>query len=249
MKLLPEKIENFVLDVLFPIHCLLCGKDGFWVCPKCAGKLNLLPHQFCPYCEKYLSWNGKICTTCEKKYPASKRLDALLVGTSYQDKDIAQLIHYFKYNFICNLDLPLGEIMLRTFRQNKLPLPEVIIPVPLHRRRLKWRGFNQAALLAGYLSENLAPGMTLEMRNDILVRTRHRKPQKKIKEYKKRQGNLAGIFLIEKPEAIKKREVLLVDDVATTGSTLFECAKALKKAGAKKVNAIVIARQNFSPQK
>jgi len=246
MKLISEKIETLVLDVLFPVHCLLCGKDGFWICPECAGKIKTVSEQFCPYCEKYLSWKGEICSACQKKHPVSKRLDALVVGADYQNKDIARIIHYYKYNFLTELSQPLGEVMLRAFRQNQIPLPYIIIPVPLHRRRLKWRGFNQAELLANFLSENLAPGMILDMRSDILMRKSHRPPQKKIKEYKKRKANLEGIFSIDNPEVIKKREILLVDDVATTGSTLFECAKVLKKAGAKKVTGIVVARQNFS---
>jgi competence protein ComFC len=235
--------------MLFPVHCLLCGHDGFWICPQCLGKINLVPFQTCPYCEKYQSWKGETCEACRKKQRVSRRLDALLVGTDYRDRDIAKIIHFFKYNFISELSQPLGEILIKTFQRNSVPLPDVIIPVPLHPRRLKWRGFNQSELLARYLSSNLTPGMPIEMRNDVLIRKKSMKPQNKIQEFKRRLENIADVFFVQNADVIKRREILLVDDVATTGSTLFECAKELKKAGAKKVTGIVVARQNFSKNK
>jgi ComF family protein len=128
-----------------------------------------------------------------------------------------------------------------------LAIPDLIIPVPLHPKRLRWRGFNQAELLAKYLGENMTPGFSLPVLSDVLIRQKNTTTQMKIKNYSERQKNMEGAFGINKENnnLIRSKNILLVDDVATTGSTLFECARILKKSGAASVFGIVVARQEF----
>jgi ComF family protein len=114
----------------------------------------------------------------------------------------------------------------------------LLVPVPLHPRRLNWRGFNQSELFA----KELADAFQMEMADDVIERTVNTIPQVDIKEREQRLKNLSGIFKILNREKIIGREVLLVDDVCTTGATLNECAKILKANGASKVVALVIAR-------
>ncbi len=234
-----KRIEKFVFDTLFPISCIGCGKEDEWICARCLEKIQLQNQQVCPVCEKATTPAGQTCFDCRRK----NILDGLLVCTSYKEKIISRAVGYFKYRFVKNLSIPLGKLLVKSFFKYEIPLPDVIIPVPLHSRRLRWRGFNQSQLLAAYLGKKLAPGFDIPISENNLVRKYYTSPQMKIKNFKERQKNIQNAFAVLRKEEIKGKIILLVDDIATTGSTLFECAKTLKKSGAKKVFGIVIARQ------
>ena len=142
----------------------------------------------------------------------------------------------------------MGEILLQTVAKNELPVPDLIIPIPLHPRRLRWRGFNQSEKLADFLGKNLTPGFPILVGNNMLTRTKYTVPQMKIGNYQERKRNVSGIFLITDicKQAFRDKKILLIDDVATTGATLFEAGKILKENGAKKVFGAVIARQEIT---
>lgn len=240
-----QKIKNFILDTLFPISCIACGKADAWLCRECLEKIPLRKSQVCPLCEKKITPGGRICFSCRRK----SALDGLLVATSYKNTHVSSAVHCYKYRFAEKMHAPLGELLIRAYLSADLPLPDAVIPVPLHPRRLRWRGFNQAALLARHLSENLTPGFPIPVLDDILVRTRYTHPQMQIKNYSRRQKNIENAFAIKSSEGstfgIPNKRILLVDDIATTGSTLFEGARVLKNAGAQEVFAIAIARQEL----
>jgi ComF family protein len=244
---MPIKLETFILDILFPITCLSCGKTGEWICEKCLVKIPLKIDQVCPFCERKITPGGRICFECHKHSP----LDGLLVSTSYKNEIVSASVHNYKYRFVEDLHVPLGKILIRAFLNSDLSIPDLIIPIPLHSRRLRYRGFNQAKLLADYLSANLTPGLSIPVANNLIIRSRYTSPQMKIKDYQKRKKNLEGAFEVAKNcvrnlyQTLENKRVLLVDDIATTGATLFECAKVLKNAGAKEVLALVIARQEM----
>ncbi|MCX6761393.1 MAG: phosphoribosyltransferase family protein [Candidatus Moranbacteria bacterium] len=255
-----EKINTFFLDALFPIACLACGKKDVWLCEKCVGTFSLSSFQLCPYCEYAITENGKICERCKKQQFEKNSylpLSALICATDYQR--IAKFVHLFKYNFVIDLGAPLGKIIAKALQKNNLPLPDLIIPIPIHKRKLKWRGFNQAEILANSVSQNLTPGLPLPVRTDLVFRQKKTKVQMKIKNYHERLANLRDAFAIRParntthsvaggPQAentISGKKILLIDDVATTGATLFECAKILKAAGAKEVTGAIIARQKI----
>lgn len=237
-----KKIHTFVLDALFPACCLGCKKEGAWICEVCFSRIKFNTQQVCPVCEKRNTPDGRICFECMNKKP----LDGLLNVSSYQDKLLHKAVHHYKYRFIHDLHVPLGNLLLKAFENSELPLPEIIIPVPLHARRLRWRGFNQATLLAKELGNKLTPNFAIPVLENVLIRQKYTAPQMKIKHHAERQANLANAFAIENPQAIKNKRILLVDDIATTGSTIFECAKVLKQNGARSVFAIVLARQSSS---
>ena len=91
-----SKIENFILDTLFPISCLSCGTPDIWVCPDCLGKIKLLPDQVCPYCEKNVTDAGRICPACKNKFlskNATAPLDGLIIASSYRENNISRLVH------------------------------------------------------------------------------------------------------------------------------------------------------------
>ncbi len=238
-------IKKFILDTVFPVYCISCDKEGAWFCEKCFSKIIFKIEQTCPICKKATIPNGEICFGCKYK----NDIDGILVSSFYkknkQKTNVAKLIHYYKYRFVSGISEVLGKILEKSILASTLPLPEILIPVPLHPRRLRWRGFNQSQLLADYLGVNLTPGLDIPVRTDILIRKRYTKPQMEIKDRRKRTINThdAFGFNLDTSQMIKGKIVFLIDDIATTGSTLFECAKVLKEAGAKKVYGIVLTRQ------
>ena len=243
----------------------MCGQNADWLCSECFNRIKSLPTQLCPYCEKNITDSGSICPYCREKFLSKNApipLDNLVVAASYRENAISHLVHMYKYNFVRGLSVPLGQIITEAILKNNLPLPDLIIPVPLHPRRERWRGFNQSELLADHVSQNLTPGMAIPVANNLILRARYTKPQMKIKNYQERQKNIKDIFKINPSrdnggstssgrfgrerlnlQTVGNKTILLVDDIATTGSTLFECGKILKKNGAKKVMGAVIARQ------
>jgi len=256
-------IKKFILDTLFPIHCLYCQKYGAWICKECLEKINILPTQVCPYCEKNISPAGRICPLCKDKFLGKNEtwpLDALIVSTKYEKNGISHIVHCFKYNFIQDLGAPLAEIISKAIIFHNLPLPDFIIPIPLHYRRLHWRGFNQGEILANNLSEILTPSFPLSVISNFLIRKKYTPAQMKIKNYNERKKNVRDIFGLNRNvetqnfasqniASLQNKNILLIDDICTTGATLFEAGKILKSAGAKKVFGVVIARQEIKVKK
>ncbi len=247
-----SNIKSFILDLLFPVSCLSCGREGFWYCEECLQKIDILSFQVCPCCEKIITDQGKVCPNCKKRREkASFCLDALVVATKYDENYISKTIHNFKYNFIQDLSLPLGNLLVKSLLKSELPLPDFIVPVPLHPRRLRWRGFNQSELLARHISQQLAPGFEIPILGNILIRKKYTRPQMEIKSYRDRQINVQTSFVFRPKfsETIRNKKILLIDDVATTAATLLACAGRLKENGANKVFATVIARQQIEKRK
>jgi ComF family protein len=196
--------------------------------------------QRCPTCLKAATPRGEVCFSCFGK----NSLDGLFAASSYRNPLVAESIHTYKYRFIPALAAPFGLWLGNRIAEIDLPLPDLYIPVPLHPRRLRFRGFNQSALLADTLSDTLTPGSALPVLENCLLRTRSTKPQMKTRSREERRGNLKNAFALAtgSGESIRGKTVWLIDDVATTGTTLEECARVLKEAGAKSVFGIVLAR-------
>lgn len=228
--------------MLFPFFCLACGKEGHPLCPACQKKVQPLSFQVCPACEKALAFQGALCENCRQTdFP----LETLIVATDYQDPKVSDSVHLYKYNFVQALVPFLGRTLIKALVKNDFPLPDFLVPVPLHPMRLRWRGFNQAELLANFVAKNLAPNLELPVATDWLIRQKKTDSQMKIGSAEKRKANLQNAFGLN-PQAFaegKNKHLLLIDDICTTGSTLTECAKTLKKLQPKKISALVIARQ------
>lgn len=226
-----KTIANWTLDLIFPIACIYCGKDGLFLCSDCQGKLERLENQFCLVCKKHAPF-GKTHPACASR----NKLDGIVSALPYANPQTKKLISTFKYEFIFDLAKPLSQIIIEACNNQELGnyfSDFTIIPVPLHRKRRNWRGFNQAELLAQSLGSNLQ----IPLDTNLVQRSKFTKPQVNLSA-EERQQNIADAFKIKNPVYGK---YLLVDDVVTTGSTLNEIAKLLKKSGAQEVWAVTIA--------
>ena len=216
-------IRNKTLDILFPIECVECKKFGVWLCEECFEKIEI---------------NTK---ALEKLELIPSYLDGFLVATDWKNQIVQDAVHKFKYNFSQELGEVLVNLILKKIKkiglENFLKENVVIVPVPLHRRRYAWRGFNQAELLAKIISEKTET----EMDTKIIKRIKYTKPQVK-QNRENRLKNLQKAFKIKKSTLGLPKNVLLIDDVITTGSTMNEMARVLKENGVEKVWGMAIAR-------
>lgn len=235
MKKSLRKLYDFkksIYDLIFPKKCVECGKEGFWLCKKCFKKIIIIKAPFCPFCYK-LTPQGQYCSRCQRYY----NLTGVIIAAHYENP-LKEAIHKFKYDRIKELVEPLSELLISRL---ELGFPRgnlVLIPIPLSKRRQLERGFNQAEILA----ERVGPEFEIPLLDDILFRTKERPAQIELKG-KERRENIKGVFKVKGDiKKIKNKTVLLVDDVFTTGATLNEVAKTLKRAGVKNVWGLVIAK-------
>lgn len=223
MKNIFYKIKKFILDILFPINCLSCGKDEVWLCEECQNKIQV----------------GK--SLFEKINFSPSYVDGFFIAADWEDKVLQDVIRMFKYNFVQELVHPLSYLLIQKIyelEKNFINLKNyVIVPVPLHQRRLAWRGFNQAELLSQFVAKEF----DLEINNNLLIRKKYTSPQVRLKS-KKRQANISGAFELNCRNTAMPRFCLLIDDVITTGATMNEIARVLKNSGVKKVLGIALAR-------
>lgn len=227
-----KKLLNWFLDWVFPRICLGCGTvEGVLLCRKCLSSLARTPAQRCHVC-KTPQPSGAPCASCRQK----TALDYVFVATHDSKRIVRKLIHFFKYRFVSELASPLSGLMLSAFTKQILTTEDlVLVPVPLHPQRERWRGFNQSFVLAQAIG-NIAD---LEIASHALRRIRKTHPQATLS----RENRLRNLHKAFSCTAIPPhKEIMLIDDVATTGTTLEECARLLKKNGAHRVGALVISR-------
>ena len=168
------------------------------------------------------------------------RLDAIRAVADHTGV-LRKAVHAFKYEGRTSLARPLAGLMEKTGTEGGFLPVDAIIPVPLHPRRLRDRGYTQATLMA----RDLARALSLPIREDVLVRSRATKIQTQLSAAERRV-NVAGAFTA-KPTTAAGRDFLLVDDVCTTGSTLQACAEALREGGAGRVYAVTLTRAHWDP--
>ena len=241
-----KKIINFLLDLFFPKKCLGCGEKNTYICQACLEKIDIAKNNQCPFCDRPIP-ESLICQPCQKNY----YLTRLIWSTHYYNPLIQKLIKFFKYHYIKELSRPLSKLLIKNISNisNISSISNIIIvPIPLHKRKLRERGFNQAELLA----KEVAEYFSLPLETEILTRKKYTPQQAKTKDHRKRKEMLKNAFEIS-PEFVKKcvsenqnllkdKIIILVDDVFTSGATLSEAAKVLKQGGAKEVWGLVVAK-------
>ncbi len=247
------ELGNSLVDFVFPAHCILCNasipsesgvsgesRPGFLVCQDCWEGLNILPHPFCPGCRSFLDHSPDMsvmlrrCPRCPESHPALNRSLGLF------DPDYQILIHNFKYRRKTTLGKSLGRRLGEILKKESL-LEEIdyLIPVPLHPSRQRERGYNQSKILGQGISERTA----LPLLDRALLRKKNTRDQTDLSP-EEREKNVKDAFEVRDKSVLKGKGVLLVDDVMTTGATLRECSRVLKKAGARIIIGATLAVVN-----
>ena len=219
------------LDLIFPHRCTFCDSISTEpICTKCVGSVNFISPPICNVCGvpfKSDAVKSHTCGECMKK----KRHFGWARGVLVYDDATAKAIHRFKYGHDTTYSRPFGSIMA----DYSLEGFDLIIPVPLHIKRLRERGFNQSLLLANAIGKR--QGIPVDPY--ILKRTRWTVPQVNLTG-RERKGNVKGAF--EVCGDVRGKRILIVDDVYTTGATVSECSKVLKRSGAKEVCVFTLSR-------
>lgn len=252
-----QRLPKAFLHAIFPPKCLICsayydsqqdstGSDAsypisdlttLYFCGSCRKDLTPIASPFCSRCGlPFVSREGEshTCSECllEKRYFRKARAFGVYDGS------LMEAIHLFKYRKKSLLSRPLSTLARETFFQFwDVGGIDLLVSVPLHVKRLRERGFNQAHLLIRRWARQ--DGIVLE--GLTLIRSRWTEPQTTLSRTERRK-NIKGAFSLRHPEKIKGRKVLLVDDVYTTGATVNECARVLMKAGAEFVDVLTLAR-------
>ncbi len=242
MKKFLVKIKNLILYLLFPRTCFCCGidlpaKEQGFLCKECLKKLKKPGPIICQRCGITLKDGGAHCFNC--RGTKAKHFKCSLIRSALDFNEPSRsLIHGLKYEKYTNIAKFFAPLMNKTLLENPNMLEaEYFVPVPIHKKRFKKRGFNQAEVLARELSA-LADIPVL----NALERIKNTKSQTKLTK-RQRAENIKEAFICSCPKEIKKKAIILIDDVCTTGATLEECAKVLKKAGAREVYALCATKE------
>ena len=232
-----------LLEFFLPRLCVFC-REGVEhagevaVCPECDKKIARVSGPLCPRCGRVFpprEGADHLCGACQTQPPPFARARA---GVLYEEEGPSgRAIKGFKYGRRLDMLPVLRHWLKSPLCRELVDAADLILPVPLHPKRLRERGFNQALLLA----QDLAPA---KLQRDLLRRLRHTKPQAGLTP-KERGENVKGAFAVTEPRQVAGKNLLLVDDVFTTGATVRECAKVLLKAGAARVEVITAARVRF----
>lgn len=213
-----ESIKKLLIDIFFPSFCVNCNKEGSFLCNDCFSLIDVLEKQYCPFCDQpKVVLDGKTCPVCR----SSKSLDGLFCATSYDNFIVKNLIRQSKT--IKGLSAPLAYLIIAHLIKLNNSLKNcgsIIIPVPLHKKELKQKGFNMSEEIA----KELSLALKIPLINNVLI---------------KREG----LFSCENQKLIENKNILLVDDVFITGSTLEECSRTLKNKGAREVWGVVATRK------
>lgn len=235
-----NKILKFISDALFPqsFTCDICGTETFDgnLCPDCFKTVAFNDKEVCPICGRKTT-NPKICYECKARAPLFKRAVSPLV---YRDGSTA-LIAKFK-NGNGYLKEYFSDLIAEKLKD--FPAVDCIVYVPMTEKSLNARGYNQAELLANSLSARIG----LQVLKDAVVKQKDT-PEQKLLSRKEREKNLNGCFKVEKRAEIKGKNILLVDDVLTTGATSEVICKLLLKAGAKNVYLATVASVEYKIEK
>lgn len=227
------RVKSGILSLLFPLSCPICGKpsDSLGlspICSECWKGIKRYSGPSCSICARPLiSEYSRICGECISDPPEF----STVVSYGLYSDTLAIAINLLKFSGIKRLSRPLAILLLEL----DIPAVDVILPVPMTKKALIERGFNQSLLIAREISKR--KGIPLDI--DSLLKRKETLPQVGLKA-EERLKNLRGAFSVERD--IKGKKVLLVDDVMTTGATLRECSKALLKAGAERITGLVLAR-------
>ena len=246
-------VAESLFATLFPSDCRLCGApliniSRLPVCEDCLSAMRPIAGGVCSVCGERLfspyAFSGEqgepSCGLCRRLEPPFAKATAY---GSY-DGGLRDLIHLLKYEQVRPAANVLGRMLAEAIADLESSFGEgkvLVVPVPLHRSKLRQRGFNQSELIARAALKLKPAGDRLVLNANVLERRRETQSQTGLTRHQRRD-NIRGAFAVTRPDEVAGRETLLVDDVFTTGTTVSECARLLRRAGASKVWVATVAR-------
>lgn len=231
-----RSVFKSVLDMVMPPVCYVCGKScsaQYGLCDDCISGINHIISPYCSKCGTRVRKNETLCPECTGK---DSYIDRGWSCCYYKDT-IKDCIHLFKYSGYTGLSDIFSSIMNNFVSKNVLDSVDTIVPVPIHPSKKRERSYNQSEILAKALSKN----QRIPIDKDNLIKIKWTRPQSEL-DKKKREKNITDTFFVIDKNVFRGKNVLLVDDVYTTGSTINECAKMLVESGASKVYSLTLAR-------
>ena len=219
------------VDFVMPIVCVDCGSEGSFLCVSCLENAPKLPINSCMKCAEHTAEHVRLCGDCATLPPPLDRL----VPIYRYGGPVRSAVHALKYRHITAIAPTMAQPMSQASFTRRAKL-DCVAPTPMHADRLRERGYNQAALLA----QNVADNLQLRYIEDALTKTRPTPSQVELTR-QERAFSLKNAFVANYD--FDDAHVLLIDDVCTTGNTLMNCAAALKRAGARRVSAVVFAKE------
>ncbi len=226
------KLVEAAVDSFFPRQCVGCGRIGDFICPDCVAKLPRLLPPSCPRCGRPQA-SDIVCPDCWQRQSG---IDGIRSPYRFEEV-IRRAIHELKYRNLRAIAPRLAWLLADYLSANPLA-GDALIGVPLHPRRLRERGYNQSGLIARELGKQTG----LPVIEDCLVRVKQAKPQVRAADVEERRRNVADAFVC-RDERVRGKEIILIDDVCTSGATLEACAAALKHRGATAVWGLTLARE------
>ena len=227
-----RNVKSHLVNLVFPPVCVRCRKVGVILCQDCIEQVKWVEEPICHDCGCVVSRGSGQCKRCRERPLSLQKIRAAVLF----DSIIPDTIHQLKYRNVFALAEPLGQLMVQAW-PNWQTDSDIVLPIPLHRQRQIKRGYNQSQLLV----ETFCRELSLKSNQQILVRTRQTPPQVGLSAEDRRK-NVNGAFTVEQPHLVEGGNILLVDDVCTTGATLMAAAEVLLAAGAKNVSAYCLAR-------
>lgn len=227
---------NAIKNILFPRLCFYCGKKitHGYLCQVCEEKIEFLHPPLCRLCSMPINRNStNICKNCIKK---SADYDKLVSITAYKEPLIS-LVHLFKYKDCDYLAEYFAALMIKHLSKINFSLEEYsfITSIPVHSQTYKKRGYNQAELLG----KKIADYFKIPFKNDIIYKDKFKPSQAKLPK-EKRESNIKNTFTVK--NNLLNQNIVIIDDIFTTGATIRECASTLKKKGADNILAITLAK-------
>jgi ComF family protein len=239
---------DWLVDWLYPPRCRACGdrilgQDAECLCSSCWKKVELVGHPLCSVCGRpYPDGSGvdHPCGPCLARPPyfTQARAWACYPREEVSEHPLRQVVQKYKYGRKVALGKPLGRLMAQGSEEFLGACSfDLIVPVPLHPKRLRWRGFNQSVLLARQVSQRYR----VDLDPFVLRRSVETPPQTQLTEEERRR-NVRRVFELDPARSVEKKSILLVDDVYTSGATVNECSRTLRKSGAQEVFVLTLAR-------
>jgi len=231
---------NNLINLIYPKRCVVCksyisNKDKQrFICDLCQSNIKKNVPPFCKYCSRHIEDGIFICKECKDK---TFYFDEAFSSCMYEGV-IRELIHQFKYNGKDYLGKFLAGLLIEFINTYKLPVKDFdfVIPVPLYSSKLRQREYNQALILAGYIAEEFK----IKLLKDALYKIRNTASQTEL-DSQKRWENVSECFRTNPKISFKDKNILIIDDILTTGATTSEVAKVLKSAGTRKITVLVLA--------